>query len=134
MRARTGERTIFTVLMVNGERLIVSGCAMKRGRGNGKYGRWARAIRGELAGVCERLDVAEDAAIAAERARLEAAIAAIDTLIGHGFDEESWRDLRPRAAEGLSVLRELVANTVIEFEDGPTLALPGEGMVKGRIL
>lgn len=113
---------------------------MKRGRANGKYGRWQRAIRGELAGVCARLDVAEDAAIAAERARLEAAIAAIDTLIGHGFDEESWRDLRPRAAEGLSVLRDLVANTVIEFEGphpGPSLqdSLPKQGGDgEGRIL
>ena len=111
---------------------------MKRGRANGKYGRWKRAINGEFRQLCERLDVAEAEAVAEERARLEAAIAAIDTLIGHTWDEEAWRELRPRAAEGLDVLRELVRSTEIVLEDGPispTLALPKrEGTEKGRIL
>ena len=106
---------------------------MKRGRANGKYGRWARAIRGEFAGVVKRLDVAESEAIAAERARLEAAIAAIDALI-RSVDAECA--LRDQAADGLDVLRVLVSSTVIEFEtSSPTLSLPKrEGTVTGRIL
>ena len=108
---------------------------MKRGRANGKYGRWARAIRGEFAGVVKRLDVAEDAAVAEERARLEAAIGAIDALIR---SVDGGGELRARAAEGLEVLRALVASTVIEFDASPaspTLTLPKrEGTVKGRIL
>ena len=114
---------------------------MKKGRANGKYGRWQRAIRGEFKELCKRLDVAEDEAVAEERARLEAALSAIDALIGHAWDEEAWRVLRPRAAEGLDVLRELVRNTEFVVEDShnshnsPTLALPKrEGTVTGRIL
>lgn len=121
---------------------------MKRGRANGKYGRWQRAIRGELAGLCARLDVAEAEAVAAERARLETAIAAIDALIGQAEGSE----LRSAAVAGLGVLRELVAGTVFEFEEPhpvrplgmvtgyvenephPSPPLVREGTVTGRIL
>lgn len=119
---------------------------MKKGRANGKYGRWQRAIRGEFKELCKRLDVAEDEAVAEERARLEAAIGAVAALIDMGWDVQEWRRLQPRAAEGLDVLRELVRNTEFVVEDShnshnsPTLAHPSrtspkrEGTVTGRIL
>ena len=72
---------------------------------------------------------------ARKRARLEAAIGAIDALIR---SVDGGGELRARAAEGLEVLRALVASTVIEFDASPaspTLTLPQrEGTVKGRIL
>ena len=84
----------------------------KRGRANGRYGQQRRAVTQTFDDV---VDGHEGAGREAKE-RLTQAISTLDVFVGHCFDEESMREMRPKAADALDLLRELVDGTEIYFE------------------
>lgn len=87
----------------------------KRGKANGGYGRLQRALNGTLNDVIDGQLAHEEEMARVEKEKLVQAISTIDTFLGHCFDEESMREMRPKAADALDLLRELVKGTEISF-------------------